>query len=198
MTPFFFSVSHFLINLSIFLWDLVSICYIARLVYFHNCYAFFILFHIFLWMDFMINGLACLGTSLFSVCARLRKRNASFTIFVIVLLFFREYFVDFGKNELWYVGLTMNMASELVKLSIFEVAFEFNYCHYLDCIHSYLTMSTWLLGQVLWICRKWPKMNCHGQFRNWLLRLLFSNWNLASLRGFWAIGSAILIIFKQI
>ena len=144
-------------------------------------------------MDWLVWGL------LYSACVRgCEKRNASFTIFVIVLLFFREYFVDFGKNELWYVGLWMNMASELVKLSIFEVAFEFNYCHYLDCIHSYLTMSTWLLGQVLWICRKWPKMNCHGQFRNWLLRLLFSNWNLASLRGFWAIGSAILIIFKQI
>ena len=106
--PFFFSVSHFLINLFIFLWDLVSICYIARLVYFHNCYAFFILFHIFLWMDFMINGLACLGTSLFSVCARLRKRNASFTIFVIVLLFFGNILLILGKmnSDTWDFGWT--------------------------------------------------------------------------------------------
>ena len=32
LTPFLFSVGHFLINLSIFLWDLVSICYLSHLI----------------------------------------------------------------------------------------------------------------------------------------------------------------------
>ena len=32
VTPFLFSVGHFLINLSIFLWDLVSISYLSRLM----------------------------------------------------------------------------------------------------------------------------------------------------------------------
>ena len=107
--PHFSFLSAIFLSIYLFFFlDLVSICYIARLVYFHNCYAFFILFHIFLWMDFMINGLACLGTSLFSVCARLRKRNASFTIFVIVLLFFGNILLILGKmnSDTWDFGWT--------------------------------------------------------------------------------------------
>ena len=68
----------------------------------------------------MVVGLACFGTCVFGVCARVAKPKAGFSIFVIgCFVLAWEYFSNFGVSELCYVGLRVYTASELVKFSIF-------------------------------------------------------------------------------
>ena len=74
--------------------------------------------------DWLVLGLVYLA------CVRgLRNRNAGFSIFVIgCFVLAWEYFSNFGVSEFCYVGLRVYTASELVKFSIFGVAFAYICC----------------------------------------------------------------------
>ena len=50
--------------------------------------VFFILFYIFLWTDFMVVGLACFGTCVFGVCARVAKPKRWFLNFLSLVVLF--------------------------------------------------------------------------------------------------------------